>query len=158
MNIRPEEISKEEWLKKLTEEFKKEERDKSITPSIKLNINNIPEEYRKAYAIGVGVLAQQEMKNGLITKLIRKNNNIATVEKSSIQRTNLIEQPKNEMTDAQILNLINEDIFIINYLEEYFLVHYKNELIKMIISNNSLDSEQKIDLVQTVNNATVKNA
>jgi len=73
LEIRPYDIGPKEWLLILKGKFNTE---MSNAKKINMDINEIPEKYRKTYAIGAGVIASQEIKNTnrLFTRIISSNN------------------------------------------------------------------------------------
>ena len=127
---------------------------KDTPPKKKLNINDIPEEYRKTYAIGAGVVAEKEMSNGLISRVIRTNNPSIKTDNTNSQppRVKYTFKQVSEMTDKQVLKAISEDISVIDCLEESFIIKYRKELIKTILTNSTLDVDKRLVLVELINN------
>lgn len=118
----------------------------------KLNINNIPEEYRKTYVIGAGVVAEKEMSNGLISRVIKANSSSINNTKSPLPKAKYTFEQVGEMTDKQVLKAIDEDISVIDCLEESFIIKYRKELIKTILTNSTLDVDKRLELVELINN------
>lgn len=118
----------------------------------KLNINNIPAEYRKTYVIGAGVVAEQEMSNGLISRMIKANSLSINNTKSPLPKVKYTFEQVGEMTDKQVLKAISEDVSVIDCLEESFIIKYRKELIKTILTNSTLDVDQRLELVELINN------
>ena len=122
-----------------------------------LNINEIPEKYRKTYAIGAGVVAKQELeKNSIVEvskKVPTKSNFVA--DKPTLPKVKISKQAINEMSDKQLLKVIAEDISIIESLEESFITKYRKDLIKIILANSTLDVDKRLGLVELINNTQI---
>lgn len=175
LDLRPESKSVDEWLGELQRKFLA----KSAASNTKANwldsgfdINEIPEKYRKAYAVGAGVLAREDIKkaDGLISRLAHRylleDNEAINVrsDRGGLKSSAKIEigQPldaKNmaDMTDEQILKCIGDDLSIIEDLDSEFISRYNKELIKIVIQNsNSVRVDyglHLLDILYDANNA-----
>lgn len=128
------------------------------TKASNYDINEIPEKYRRAYTIGAGVIAQEEMKQGLIARVIRSNQSkLANASKSNVVADTAskteITKSINEMSDSQLLKAIEGDISIIDCLENSFIVKYRKELMRSILNDATLNIEKKLELVDFMQNA-----
>lgn len=170
--------SPEEWLKDEVERLKKKDEEKAEGLSSnksnktvatghefeiektktqkKLNVNDIPEEYRRVYAIGAGVIAKEEMNKGLISRSIKGTISKPKSDGTFKIITNLPKVDINQMSDEQVLEIINDDISLIDMLETSFIVEYKDQLIKAILSNTNVDVEQRFKILNFVNDAKIE--
>lgn len=74
LDIRPEELDFNEWINQLKQKLGVKPTPKT-KPQVKLDINEVPEAYRKTYAIGAGVVAEQEVKKDAQSRLISRGIN-----------------------------------------------------------------------------------
>lgn len=153
LDIRPETKLADEWIEELKLRFVT--KSKRVQP--KLDINNIPEEYRKTYAIGAGVVAKQELEQnsrvGVSKKVPTKSNIVA--DKPALPKVKISKQAITEMSDKQLLKVIAEDISIIESLEESFITKYRKDLIKIILANSTLGVDKRLELVELINNTQI---
>lgn len=122
-----------------------------------LDINYLPEEYRKAYALGAGMLALQDTAKkrpteSLIQGLLNKNSILEN--KSKLPKIKVSKQAIKAKTDKQTLKEIKENILVILDLDESFVKQYKKELTKIILENSIATIEQKLELLEVINNST----
>jgi len=150
--ICPDGVEPQKWIEKL---IKKPLVKKQTENQKKLNINEIPEEYRRTYAIGAGLLVEEEMKKGLISRVINSNKSKGVSEKPATPKVKYTQEQVNEMTDKQVLKAISEDISVIDCLETSFIVKYRKELTKMILADASLDVEKRFEILELVNEAKI---
>jgi len=126
LEIRPDDIGPKEWLLILKEKFNIEI---SNAKKINMDINEIPEKYRKTYAIGAGVVASQEIKNTnrLFTRIISSNNlSNVLADKPSPLKVKISKQPTIQDEIEEIDKLLEENKNSNNLLVEAIKVEKKN--------------------------------
>jgi len=119
----------------------------------KPDINEIPEEYRKTYAIGAYTIATEEMQKNLLSKIFNPISNKKTVD--NFPKIKYTQKKVDALTDKQVLKIIEDDISLIDYLETSFIVNYKDELIKAILSNTNIDVEKRFEILQNISEAKI---
>lgn len=211
LDIRPEEVSEEEWIKQLkqktiqdtpetiqesNEQPKVQPETKSISQQKilnsknnenkkKLDVNKLPEDYRGVYAIGARVVADKEVKKDAFTRLISSavNNISSTRFISRVKYENPVQVEENltesvkqsnendkserliakmissyydktqDKSDKKILDIIVGDISVIDSLEESFVIKHKDELMQIILKDRTLNSDKRLQLLNTVYNS-----
>lgn len=152
-------------VRKTTDVNKTVDKTAVNTKASNYDINEIPEKYRRAYTIGAGVIAQEEMKQGLIARAIYSNQsklaNASGANVEAVTHAPKTETTKsiNEMTDSQLLKAIEADISIIDCLEDSFVAKYRRKLMGLILNNSTLSLEKRlelIDFIQDIQNNTMK--
>ena len=122
-----------------------------------LDINEVPEKYRKAYALGAGMIAEQELKqsaNNLFAQAIANHNSLKVVaNKPSLPKVRLPKQAIIDVNDQQILKNVVKDVLLIADLDESFVRQYKKELTKIILENSTVNIDQKLVLLEVINNS-----
>ncbi len=151
-DICPEEVEPKTWIRNYEKKLMSKEESKSQK---KLDIKEVPEDYRKAYAFGVGLLVEEEMKKGLISRVISTSKTKLDSKKPNVPKVKHTQEQVNDMSDKQVLKAIGEDISVIDCLETSFIVKYRKELIKMILADSSLDIEKRFEILELVNEAKV---
>lgn len=153
LNLRPGSKYPDEWIEELKLRFVT--KSKKVQPQ--LDINEIPEKYRKTYAIGAGVVAKQELEQNSrveVSKKVPTKSNVVAG-KPALPKVKISKQAINEMSDKQLLKVIAEDISIIESLEESFITKYRKDLIKIILANSTLDVDKRLELVELINNTQI---
>lgn len=148
LELRPEGVLPEDWIKQLRSRFTVKEYD----------IEEIPEKYRKAYVIGAGVIAEQEAKQksrGLVSKALEKSKLKVESDDSALPKLKINKQDINDFSDENILKIIAEDITAIKDLDSSFIVRYRKELIKIVLEDSNLDTEKRFNLIERINNTTI---
>lgn len=154
LELRPEDVDKEDWIKELKSRLRG---IKLVNNENDLDINEIPEKYRKTYAIGAGVVAEQELKQNsrvVTSKRIPTKSNVVA-DKPALPKVKISKQAINEMSDKQLLKVIAEDISVIESLDEGFITKYRKELMKIILTNSTLDVDKRLELIELINNTQI---
>lgn len=152
LDMRPDNMSANEWLAEVNGK-KTNSKTQHFKPD--LDINEIPEKYRKIYAIGAMVEAEKDLKdltssNRLILRAIIDNARNVKAD-PLIRKVKLGEKEINQINDEDLLKLVVKDPLMINNLDGEFITKYKNQLIRIIAENNTLSVEEKFNLVDNIN-------
>ncbi len=146
LEFRPEAISEASWQMKLKTRYLQKNR-KVVEPPVKMDIYEIPEQYRRVYAIGAMAEAKKEMdsvniKDRLFSRAIEARIN---------KKQSNIKPTSHTITNLDIIEELRKDPESIIYLDEAFIEQHREELIGIIKASN-FEQEKKESLISIIEN------
>ena len=103
--------------------------------------------------LNLEMAATEEMQKNLLSKIFNPISNKKTVD--NFPKIKYTQKKVDALTDKQVLKIIEDDISLIDYLETSFIVNYKDELIKAILSNTNIDVEKRFEILQNISEAKI---
>lgn len=166
LDLCPEDFGPKEWLLILKKRFNVQTTSEK---EINMDINEIPEKYRRTYAIGAGVEASQKIEytDRLFTRAIANRQlytiltNIQSLPAIKISRRLTIEEEMEKidkkMNNQYILRHVKENILSTYDLEMDYIAQHKDELIDFVLNNHNVGSNKKIELIKFIRDAKKDN-
>ena len=142
LDLRPEDMQPGEWMEFLKARF--------IAKA---------KEDRRAYIVDAGKIAEERIEQNLKNSVRTTASDQLNKSSSKILRFPTVKTSSRnlkQMSDEKLLQAIVDDISMIQYLDTEFITAHKQELMKIILSNSTLDVDKRYELAEIIYNTQTK--
>lgn len=162
VRLRPASMLEKDWIEYLKNEYyeRKQENKPTKKTEVKINIDEIPEKYRSTYYRGLKEEVWEDVKNPstLAETLLRRANerNKIKVLADDVSYTGITlpKQKAIELSWEEVFDSIKMNILSIKNLDRGFISKNKNLLLEYILTDKTIDTVQKIDLINYIQDET----